>query len=195
MTLPNLISFSGYAGSGKDAAAEIMAARARYVKTTMTTPLEQTLVKLNPWVEDDKEGTIERFADLYENLGEFAIKEFSEARRLMLALETEVGRENDGNMWLDLAFAEVQRLLSLNKKVALSGVLHAEELNLVRKFDGVCVWINRPGVKARSSRITIHPTDCDVAVVNNGTVKDLYVNIVVALEEYNQNLKENDNVG
>ncbi len=196
MTLPNLISFSGYANAGKDAAADVMVSRARFVKTYMAKPLEQALVQINPWIVDHKENALERFEALYTNLGEQAIKDFEEIRRLLRMLETEVGRKDGENLWTDLVFDEVRTLRALDKKVVLSGVQHHDELSLVRKHDGVCVWIDRP-VKARSSLITITAKDCDLVVVNDGTVKDLYVNIVTALEQYNSDkeLETTDNVG
>ncbi len=43
MTLPSLISFSGYATVGKDAAADLLVSRASFVKTYMSKPLEQAL--------------------------------------------------------------------------------------------------------------------------------------------------------
>lgn len=180
MTLPSLISFSGYATAGKDAAADILVQRARFAKTHMTKPLELALVELNPWIVDSKENSLERFADLYENLGEFAVKEFSEARRLLRALESEIGVE----YWTNKVFHEVKLWMALDKKVSLSGVQTLEELALVREHEGVSVWIERP-VKLRRGSGNVTAADCDIIVQNDGTLKALYVNLVTALEEYN----------
>lgn len=196
MTLPNLISFSGYAESGKDAAADIMVVRARFVKTYIAKPLEQALEKIDPWIVDRKKGTIERFSDLYTHMGDTAIKDFEEIRRLLKMLETEVGQKNRTNIWTDLVFEEVQNLMNLGKNVALSGVQTPEELALVREYDGVCVWIDR-AVPSRHNTGTVSAKDCDVIVENDGTLKDLYVNIVTGVEQYNSNKlnKETDHVG
>lgn len=184
MTLPNLISFSGYADAGKDVAADILVQRARFIKAYMAKPLEEVLVELNPWIEDHKEGGIERFADLYGNLGERAIKDFIESQRFLKALEVEVARKFGENIWIDLVFNEVKALLSLDKKVALSGVRHLDELARVRELDGVCVWIERQVIRNQSGT-AVTAGDCDVVVINNGTPKELYVKLVVALEEFN----------
>lgn len=192
MTLPNLVSFSGYTEAGKDTAADIMVARARFVKTTMSKPLELALVQLNPWIVDHKENALERFEDLYENLGDGATKNFEEVRRLLQMLETQVGRENNGNIWFDQVFAEVGTLMGFGRKVALSGVKNLNELAEVREHGGVCVWVERP-VKVRAGTY-VNPEDCDVVVTNDRTPKDLYVSLVTALEEYTSN-KEKDNAG
>ena len=191
MTLPNLISFSGCEMSGRKTAADVMAQRAGYVKTYMAKPIEQLLVKLDPWIVDHRGGTIERFSDLYGSLSDYALKDFDEVRRLLRVVEDEVGRRNGQNLWTDLIFEEVQALLDIEKKVAVAGVRHKEELDLVRTKDGVCVWINRD-VKYRSSLDSVSSDDCDVVVENNGTVKDLYINVVTALEEYDSNNKEEE---
>lgn len=193
MTLPNLVSFSGFANSGKDVAADILVQRARFAKTYMAKPLEEALVKLNPWMVDQKENSLERFEELYAGLGDQAIKDFEEARRMLLVLEKEIGRRNGANIWKDEVFDEVRTFLALDKKVALAGVQYLDELLEVRELGGVCVWLSRPGKFRGGSHIT--PEDCDFTVINDGTPKDLYVKIVVALEEYDSKKKENDNVG
>ncbi len=191
MTLPSLISFSGYATVGKDAAADLLVSRAGFVKTYMSKPLEQALLTLNPWIVDHKESTIERFADLHTNLGYTSTKEFEEVRRLLQILGTEIGRNMIGeNVWLDLVFEEIRNLRALDKSVAVTGVRNLNELTLVRQLDGVSVWIERPNmrpVNSHSSDNTLTAEDCDLVVTNNGTLRDLYVNLVTALEEYNSN--------
>lgn len=183
MTLPNLISFSGQAFVGKDAAADVLVSRAKFVKTYMLKPVEQALVHLDPIVPDPKAGTLERFSSLYENLPKHELRDLEEVRRLIGRMERQVGRDNGENLWAELVFSEVRSLQEIGNKVALSGVNHQAELDLVRGHGGVCVWINRP-VKSRGSANTITAEDCDVVVVNDGTIKELYANVVIAVEEF-----------
>lgn len=184
MTLPTLVSFSGYPRSGKDAAADLLVSRARFAKTYMLKPLEKTMLRVNPWIVDHKENTIERFSDLHENLGFDATREFEEARRL-IQLGTEVGRDLLGrNIWTELVFDEVQSLRDSGKNVAISGVEYLEELPLVREYGGVCVWIDRYNVRPGKYQGTVRPEDCDLVVANNGTLKDFYIALIVSLEEY-----------
>lgn len=183
MTLPNLVSFSGQARSGTDSAADLLVARVRFVKTYMAKPLEKTLLQANPWIVDYAENTIERFADLHAKLGFDATREFEEVRRL-LQMGTDIGRNILGkNVWSDLVFEEVRSYRQLGKSVAVAGVKHPDELAIVRKLDGVCVWIERES--SRPNDTVVKAEDCDLAVHNNGTLKDLYVNLITALEEYN----------
>lgn len=189
MTLPSLISFSGYATVGKDAAADILVSRAGFVKTYMSKPLEQALLTLNPWIVDHKESTIERFADLHTNLGYDATKEFEEVRRLLQTLGTEVGRNMVGeNVWTDLVFDEILNLRAQDKNVAVTGVRYPNEMDLVHQLDGVAVWIERPNIRPVNSHTSdnaLTSKDCDLVVSNNGTLRNLYVNLVTGLEEYN----------
>lgn len=192
MTLPSLVSFSGNRQAGKDAAADLLVSRVRFDKTYMLKPIEQVMLKVNPLIVDHKEGTIERFADLHENLGFDATRNFEEADRLM-RLGTEAGRDILGkNIWIDIVFDEVKALRAQDRNVVISGVGYSDELALVRELGGVCVWINRRGAKQKAG--VIRAEDCDLVIENSGTLRDLYVTVISSLEEYNTN-KENDNVG
>lgn len=172
-----------------------LAMRAGFVKTHMTKPLEEALAKLNPWIVDGKEGTIERFADLYTKLGKHATTEFEEVRRLLETIEIEFGQNLVGSsVWHDLVFKEVEALLAADQKVALSGVRNTKEIALLHMYGGVSVWLDRPSARpAKVSRgvKVLTPEDCDLIVVNDGTLGDLYVNLVVALEEYDSNKEKN----
>lgn len=182
MTLPNLVSFSGYPRSGKDSAADLLVSRVRFAKTYMMKPLEHALLQANPWIVDHKENTIERFADLHENLGFDATREFEEVRRL-LSMGTTIGRDLLGkNIWNDLVFEEVDGLLAQGKKVALAGVQYPDELALVRERGGVCIWVKRFGARPVPGSIT--EDDCDLVVDNVGALKDFYVALITTLEEY-----------
>lgn len=187
MTLPNLVSFSGDAYAGKDAIADLLVERARFKKTYMLKPIEQALLKMNPWIVDPEENTIERFADLHKNLGFDAARAFPETERL-IALASEVGKDLLGqNVWHHLIFDEVSTFLTWQFKVALSGVEHLDALALVKQHDGVTVWLERPRPlkgMPRKRRGDVRKADCDIIVQNDGTLKDLYVNVVSALEEY-----------
>lgn len=183
MTLPALVSFSGYSDVGKDAAADLLVAKARFAKTTVTEPLEEALLAIDPLIV--VQDSVERYSVLKENWGDFVIDEFEEVRRLLRVLKTYFGPNVLGNEhWLGLTSQRIRDLRAQNKSVALSGVVDKEELDLVRDHDGVTVWIERP-IKVRVGDTTITAADCDVVVQNDGTLKDLYVNIVEALEEYN----------
>lgn len=190
MTLPSLISFSGYPRAGKDAASDLLVSRAKFIKTSMTTPIEQSLLRMNPWIVDYRENTIERFADLHEKLGYDGAREFEEVQRL-IQVGTEVGRDVVGrNVWTDAVFKDVLKFRSLDRNVVVSNVEYADELALVRENGGVSVWIERRGTRPSTMPrgiTTITAEDCDIVVVNSGNLKDLYINSVIALEEFNSN--------
>lgn len=182
MTLPKLVSFSGYSWSGKDAAADLMVSRVRFVKTYMLKPVEKTLLKANPWIVDRGVGTIERFVDLHENLGFDETRTYDEVRRL-IDITTTIGQDMLGSaFWTDLVFGEVGTLLDQGKNVALSGVSTKDELARVREYGGVSVWVRRWNARVGGTEVT--ENDCDLVVENVGSLKDFYVALITGLEEY-----------
>lgn len=182
MTLPTLVSFSGHSRMGKDAAADLLVAKAGYVKTYVSKPLEEALLALDPLIV--VQDSVEKYSVVKQNWGDFVNEEFQEVRRLLAVLKNYFGPNVLGGMfWTGLVFQEVQELLDSGQTVALSGVQHPHELDVVRKLKGVSVWIERP-IKRRIGDTTITAEDCDVVVQNDGTLRDLYVNIIEGLEEY-----------
>lgn len=176
MTLPRLISFSGFEFSGKDTAADQFVEKSGYAKTYMSKPLERALLTLDPYVNVG--GTVGRYSWLHSKVGYDKSKENPEVRRLLQTLGTEIGREMFGqNVWVDIAENEIHSLWSEGLSVCLTGVRFHNELAMVGQNGGVKVWISRPGKKAvnsHSSTNTIGPDDCDIQVVNDKTPRDLY---------------------
>lgn len=188
MTLPSLISFSGPSGVGKDTAADLLVAKARFVKCTITEPLEEALLVLDPLIV--LEDSVERYSVLKETWGRFVYEEFEEVRRLLGVLKSHFGPNVlGGEYWTGLTYERIRTLREENNSVALSGVVDHQELDAVRKLGGVTVWIERP-IKVRGGDNTITAEDCDVVVQNDGSYKEFYVNIVEALEEYAETHKD-----
>lgn len=185
MTLPALVSFSGFPGAGKDTAADLLVTRARYAKTYMMKPLEQAMLFVNPWIVDSKAGTVERFADLHASLGFDNAKNYFEEVRRLLEVGSEFGQSLLGqDIWTSRVFEEVQALQASGKSVALSGVTTPEERDLVTDAGGITVWVEREIARPTTSLIT--PEDCDIVVENNGTPKELYIKLIIAFEEFGE---------
>lgn len=184
MTLPRLISFSGYATAGKDAAADQFVKNDGYVKTYMSKPLEKALLTLDPWIDFGGMDHM-HYSQLHAHVGYDESKKNPEVRRLLQKLGTEVGREMfDPDVWIDLVFEEISYLM-LDNPVVLTGVRYPNELHAVHSRGGFAVWVDRPGVgpvNTHSSDNTIGPEDCDVRVVNDGSLEDLYGKVKALLK-------------
>lgn len=170
-----LVSFSGYATAGKDAAADSLVKNQGFIKTFMSKPLATALLTLDPWIKFA--GDTERYSDLHKRVGYDESKKNPEVRRLLQTLGTEIGRNMFyEDAWLDLVFKEIAELHQEDKDVCLTGVRYPNEIDRVRSAGGITIWIDRPGIEAvntHSSEHTLAPWDCDIVVINSGTLDEL----------------------
>lgn len=181
--LPKLISFSGYAFAGKDAAADKLVEKLGYHKTYMSKPLEQALLAINPWVPTTNFGNqyIVAYATLHAAIGYSDTKKIPEVRRMLQVLGTEIFRDMVGpTALLDIVFKETTELQSQGKNVAITGVRRHNELERVHAHGGISFWIDRPGYGPVNDHVVeneIGPKDCKVIINNDGTLEDLYSKI------------------
>lgn len=177
MTLPNLISFSGYAFAGKDTLADLLVENDGYAKTYMSKPLEKALLTLNPLIPL-MNGLVVAYSALHADVGYDESKKNPEVRRLLQLLGTEIGREMfDQNVWVNIAENEIHELWSTGTPVTITGVRYPNEMAMVRQNGGVTIWIERPGYKpvnSHTSDNTLGPDDCDLHLVNNSTPEAMY---------------------
>lgn len=168
-----LFGLGGYARSGKDALVDGLVSHGGFKRTYMSKPLEQALLKINPFIV----GGI-RYADLHREVGYDASKLNPEVRRLLQVLGTDVGRDMFGeNVWVDKMRAEVTELLDAGERVAVTGIRFPSEIRAIREMGGVLLWIERPGygpVNGHSSDNALSAEDFDLVVQNDGGLNDLF---------------------
>ena len=170
-----LIGIGGYAGSGKDAVADILEDSHGFYRTFMSQPLNAALCRLNPQIEV-RHGEVFRYVDLIAQLGYTKAKELPEVRRLLQAMGTEVGRDMFGQtVWVDL----MEQTLAGYKpddNVVVTGIRFPNEASMIRELGGELWWVYRPGygpVNSHSSDNTLSLRHFDRVVVNDGTLDDL----------------------
>ena len=170
-----LIGIGGYAGSGKDAIADILEDSHGFYRTFMSQPLNAALCRLNPQVEV-RHGEVFRYVDLINQLGYAKAKELPEVRRLLQAMGTEVGRDMFGQtVWID----QLRNYLAAQKPdddVVVTGIRFPNEASMIRELGGELWWVYRPGygpVNSHSSDNTLSLRHFDRVVVNDGTLEDL----------------------
>lgn len=196
-----LLGLGGFAHSGKDSVADILARDHGFQKTYMSKPLEQALLILNPQifcslpalrVGEDPTGrdvvkqkltdfdVWEKFlsySDVRQILTYDESKLMHEVRRLLQVLGSEIGRNMFGeDCWVKMVFREVDDWLAAGCDVVVTGIRYRNELAAIRQRGGVSLWVNRPGIKAvnkHSSDNTLGPQDLDGTMGNDGTLEDL----------------------
>ena len=133
-----LILLGGRLASGKDTVADYLVESRGYVKLGMSDPLNEAMMKLNPWVGTQSDvygmpGGARRYRDILTQVGYVKAKEmFSEVRRLLQVFGTEVGRELfSDSVWVDIAKRRLKDALATGAPGAiLTGVRFPNELDI-----------------------------------------------------------------
>jgi hypothetical protein len=160
-----VIGFAGYAGSGKNAAAEALGG----VVIGFADPLYAGLAAMLGVTE--------------EQLRARATKELPMAgigkspRDLLRTLGTEWGRELvREDIWIVRARQRIEDASQAGAAiVAVCDVRFPNEVAMVRELGGQVWWVDRPGVTCGEhvSDRAVGPEDCDLVVDNSGTVEQL----------------------
>jgi hypothetical protein len=187
--MTQLIGLGGVATSGKDAAADFLVEHG-WFKTYMSKPLERALLAVNPdvnvawdkwqagtWPKDTLMFThYISYKSLHELVGYDVSKCCTSVRGLLQRLGTEVGRDMiDQNLWVDLAFREVDEHLDAGESVAITGIRFVNELEALHGRGGLSVWVER-GLSPVNSHVSdnaLTAKDFQVVLSNNGTLEDL----------------------
>lgn len=176
MTVPNVVALSGYARSGKDSVATVLA-RYGYEKRAFAGPLREALHRLNPVIGAD--GLTLRQARLgFEDpmsaeAWEHVKARFPEVRRLLQVLGTEVGRDLIGeNLWADLG----TRGIGPGNRVVFTDCRFPNEAEAVRKLGGEVWRIERPRntpANGHCSETAMDDWAYDLVLHNTGTRAEL----------------------
>ncbi|UOE45975.1 hypothetical protein [Agromyces larvae] len=173
-----LIGLGGKLRAGKDAVADHLVDAHGFVKVGMSDALHEAMLALDPIVEV---ADIEiRYSEAITAFGYVETKaRFPEARRLLQALGTEVGRNMLGeNVWVNAMERKVNAILADGKSVACTGLRFPNEIDKVNEMGGTTVWVERPGLLETSaathaSENSVGPDIFDHILVNDGTLEDL----------------------
>lgn len=167
-----LVGLTGYAGSGKNAAAEGLVASG-WSQLSFAEPLRQMLLVLNPIIHAGVH--LQTFID--DQGWDETKYSYPEVRRLMQVLGTEVGRDMiASDLWTNLAFKEADKLLNQGKSVVFTDCRFPNEVIEIRSRGGSIVRIHREGTKPAQNHVSDTNVDLlpvDREIINNGTVEDL----------------------
>jgi hypothetical protein len=167
-----LVGLTGYAGSGKNAAAEGLVASG-WSQLSFAEPIRQMLLVLNPIIHAGIH--LQTFID--DQGWDETKYSYPEVRRLMQVLGTEVGRDMiDDDLWVKLAKKTMEDCFKQGKPVVFTDCRFPNEVEMIRFNGGKIIRIHREGTKPAQNHVSDTNVDLlpvDREIINSGTVEDL----------------------
>lgn len=198
MKQQRIVGLTGYAGSGKDAAADGLVAQG-WTKVSFTDPMWDMLFALNPFVDLSRRKRwyswlLNRLAggrflaparvarDFFCGGDRDRLKrESQEVRRLLQVIGTDIGRSMiNVNLWHQLTR---DRIKKLKTNVVIPNIRYWNDAQFVRNRGGLVIRITRPGV----GPLNDHPSEqqdfeVDDTIINGDTIKDLQERLCFSVE-------------
>ena len=185
---PPLIGIGGWPEAGKDALADFLEKNHGYRRTFTSEDLAKALYRANPWIVVDKPyigpmgiyegrtwvipaGSLMKYQKIVDAIGYNRAKEQNEVRDWLKVLGNDIGREMlSETIWVDKLQDRIAGWLDEGHPVVVTGIRYQNDLTLIDAYEGLTVWIDRPGVEGSSHRSDTELTrdDFDVAIMNDG---------------------------
>lgn len=186
MMTARYIGLSGYARSGKDSVANILIEQG-WKRFAFADKLKLAVKKLNP-ILDCELGLPFTLDDSLKRYGPERTKElYSEYRRLLQVMGTEVGREMFGdNFWVDQALGEVQD----NDLAVFTDCRFPNEAQAITDRGGEVWRIRRPDfgpVNGHASETSLDSWAFDQVIDNDGDLEELKIKVNVLVGDYDSN--------
>lgn len=205
-----VIAVSGWAGCGKDTLAEYIIKNYNYERISLATPLKDAVSSIFNWPRDLIEGatpTSREWRELIDHWWseKLNIKDFS-PRKAMQILGTEVFRNSfHSDIWL--LSLEKKIFSNPDKKYIITDCRFKNEINLIRKLNGMLVWVQRGNVpewfdlalkynsgdfsvENEFKKYNIHPSEYewigakfDFIISNDSNIDSLYSKIKVMMDK------------
>lgn len=197
-----LIGISGYAGAGKDTAAEPLLEHG-YQLMKFAAPLKALSSRLNPWIRTlGIVGTsklpmtyqFRRLNDIIAEVGPEAAKDFEEVRRFYQDVGQDV-RDLDRDFWVRVLENQLVRAefdedeggmfyRCVMSPTVITDVRYPNEAAMIKKLGGILLWIDRPGVgpcNDHASESGVCRELADIILDNSGDVAELHRAVLQAV--------------
>lgn len=177
-----VVLFTGYAGVGKDTAAQPLIEEG-WTRMAFADPLKEAVYRLNPvvWVSVRSYSHLQPIIDTH---GWDWAKRHTDVRTLLQSMGTEVGRELFGpDFWVELLFTQADRQ-GIEKLVITDGRF-ANEVEAVRDLGGRVIHIARPGVGPVNDHVSdagVNALPFDLLLSNDGTIEELHTKVRKAVK-------------
>ncbi|MGH3628213.1 MAG: hypothetical protein ACRDRL_12350 [Sciscionella sp.] len=177
-----LIGLSGYARSGKDTVASVLADHG-FRRVGFADSLREVALALDPTIEASSHARSARLSTLISVYGwEYSKDAWPDVRRVLQRLGTEVGRKFFGdNVWVDLALAKV------TGPTVFTDCRFPNEAAAIRSRGGEVWRVKRPGfgpVNAHPSETGLDDYAFSCVILNDSTLDDLAAQVRLAATTY-----------
>lgn len=166
--VPRIIGLAGAARAGKDTLADMIAIHLAYQRDRFASPIYDCIGLITGLGYEELQTKKDQVDPL-----------FGKSPRVMLqTLGTEWGRDMiDPEIWVHSMQARHP-----TGGVVISDVRFRNEADWIRSREGVTLYVFRPGQKiiaesGHASENGVTADDCDLSVVNGGTIDDLRANV------------------
>lgn len=178
-TLQQLIAFSGFAGTGKDTAAEALIEHYGYQKMAFAGPLKKVCQIVFGLTDEEIAHRI-----LKEN--QLSRWPFLSPRQIMQKVGTELFRDNFPGVWIEAFKREALKL----DKVVVTDCRFPDEVNAVHELGGKVIRIDRPSNTAgtahtqHASEALIMGLPVDLVIVNDTSTPEEFQAQVLDILHY-----------
>lgn len=178
-----LVGLVGYAGSGKDAAAEALVA-VGWTRVAFADPVRQMALAIDPLIpcHVSRSGHLSAFVAA---VGWTEAKRHPEVRRLLQRIGTEAVRDLLGqDVWVTLAR---RKIAAAGTSVVVTDVRFPNEAALIRSHGGALLRVTRPGVSAVNGHVSDQSVDAiqvDATLLNHLDLVSWQATVVDFVERY-----------
>lgn len=184
-----ILGLCGYAGVGKDTAAEVLLEECGFQRIAFADPIKAALLALDPLVPAEDGKTHLHLSEFSADRDWAEVKEYPEVRRLMQILGTEVGRNIfDPNIWVSLAEKKLLSVMSVGDAV-ITDVRFPNEARLVKKHGGLLIRIERPDFGPVNQHVSDRASESwtyDIHLENDSNVANLHRKMKELVDELRQ---------
>lgn len=180
---PYLVGLTGYAGSGKDAAAAGLVA-AGWTRQAFADPVRSMALAIDPLVVWPLFSTDPvRLSLLVAKRGWHAAKECPEVRQFLQRLGTDAVRVHLGvDAWIQAFDLARDR----RSDTVAPDVRFPNEALHIRRMGGIVIRIDRPGVGPVNGHVSeaVDGLEVDATVVNDGTIDQLQARVLELVQRH-----------
>jgi hypothetical protein len=175
-----IIGLTGFAGSGKDTIGNELVSRG-FTRLSFAAPLKELALKCDPVVTWFPDGTFQRLSQAVQSVGWDRAKfEVYDVRRFLQGLGVGAREIFGADFWVDQVIRQIEQLAYRDKveNFVITDVRFPNEAEMVRKYDGLVVQVQRKGVGPVNDHVSERPIDpslIDLWVQNYGTLKEVPV--------------------
>jgi len=180
MTKPRIIGLTGRRGSGKDTVGNFLVNNYGYKRLAYADPLKEVCQCIFGFSHEQVHGSLKEANDPYWGTTPRAIMQFV-GTDLFRNQITQVIPNIHNNIWIKVLEHKVRQDLAKNpdQLFVITDIRFANELELVKQYNGVIFKIKRNKIRNESSdnhasEIEIDNLHTDHEIDNNGTIDELF---------------------